>query len=302
MKIFSDNRCPSKETQRLPTTTKPTDRNRGSSLITVVVIASLIVSILGLSITQLMQAVFNGLNSSNIAIQAQQYAASKAELVRLYKYDELTDQQITAVPDTDFQDEVLLSAETTTEEDIKQRTATINVYKSGDTRPRASIKVLCSNVNKESSGVPIGTIIAWASKTMPTDGGIWLVCNGQSTAAYPKLKAIVGNNVPNYQGVFLRGYGSQTSTHYGTVTHSSAGLGELQGDAIRNVTGSFPMGVDSWTGYEGVFYQGNHANHLVGDDDGYKSYSTYIDLSRGTPTANENRPINKAVYWLIKAA
>ena len=46
---------------------------------------------------------------------------------------------------------------------------------------------------------------------------------------YPELVALIGWNVPNYQGVFLRGYGGQTSYHYGAVGHWSAGLGELQG-------------------------------------------------------------------------
>lgn len=46
-------------------------------------------------------------------------------------------------------------------------------------------------------------------------------------SVYPELVALVGGNIPNYQGVFLRGYGSQTSYHYGVVEHWSAGLGEL---------------------------------------------------------------------------
>ena len=41
---------------------------------------------------------------------------------------------------------------------------------------------------------------------------------------YPELIALIGSNVPNYQGVFLRGYGGQTSYHYGAVGHWSAGL------------------------------------------------------------------------------
>ena len=50
-----------------------------------------------------------------------------------------------------------------------------------------------------------------------------------SLPVYPELVALIGWNVPNYQGVFLRGYGGQTSYHYGAVGHWSAGLGELQG-------------------------------------------------------------------------
>ena len=59
---------------------------------------------------------------------------------------------------------------------------------------------------------------------------------------YPELVALIGWNIPNYQGVFLRGYGGQTSYHYGAVGHWSAGLGELQGDGIREISASFSTG------------------------------------------------------------
>lgn len=52
---------------------------------------------------------------------------------------------------------------------------------------------------------------------------------------YPELVRVVGSTVPDYQGVFLRGYRGQISYHYGAVGHLSAGLGELQGDAIRKL-------------------------------------------------------------------
>ena len=65
---------------------------------------------------------------------------------------------------------------------------------------------------------------------------------------YPELVALVGATVPDYRGIFLRGLGSQTSTHYGNVTHSSAALGQLQGDGIREIWGSV-----SGTSNRGVF-------------------------------------------------
>ena len=252
---------------------------------------------------QAIQANFSGLGSSSIALQAQQYASAKADIIKATSYDELEPQLKKKIQNSnDFWDAVELSPEESYSDEIKQRTATVNIYLGSESEPRYSLKVLRFSREVRAAGVPIGTVIIWPSANNPTDG-TWLLCNGQSCSAYPELVKVLGKNtVPNYQGVFLRGYGSQVSTHYGTVTHTSDALGIMQGDAIRNVTGSFPMGVDSWSGYEGVFYQGNHANHLVGDDDGYKSYSTYINFSRGTPTANEIRPINIAVKYLIRAA
>lgn len=132
---------------------------------------------------------------------------------------------------------------------------------------------------------------------MPAQG-TWLECNGQSTAAYPALAAIVGANVPDYQGVFLRGYGSQTSTHYGTITHSSATLGVLQGDTIRNITGTLGLFIGQGTG---PFYGSNYVYAGINGTNMWWQ-QVYMDLSRSVPTANENRPINKAVHYLIKAA
>ena len=158
---------------------------------------------------------------------------------------------------------------------------------------------------EKSTGVPIGTILAWPSHTLPADGGVWLLCNGQSTAGYPQLSAIVGSNVPDYRGVFLRGYGSQISTHYGTVTHSSAALGELQGDAIRNIYGDFSahcIGYSLGWG-KGAFYTTlNNDREAAGEGWNNHSPDFHFSASRVVPTANENRPINKSVNWIIKAA
>jgi hypothetical protein len=111
---------------------------------------------------------------------------------------------------------------------------------------------------------------------------------------------------PNYQGIFLRGYGSQYSYHYNTVLHSSANLGDLQGDSIRNITGwvAMPeMYPDNSYGSDGAFYQylyNTERTYRV-NGSGYGA-TTYFDTSRVVPVANENRPLNRAVRYLIKAA
>lgn len=161
-----------------------------------------------------------------------------------------------------------------------------------------------------SSGIPIGTVIIWPVATNPIGSDVWLECNGQSTSAYPALAAIVGATVPNYQGTFLRGYGSQPSTHYGMVLHSSGNLGELQGDSIRNITGTFLLNIPSGDGTNagftlnptGAFYLNMTSARYVGGDIFLNNTGgAAFDASRVVPTANENRPINKAVRYLIKA-
>ncbi|MBP2629476.1 MAG: hypothetical protein H6Q70_104 [Firmicutes bacterium] len=146
-------------------------------------------------------------------------------------------------------------------------------------------------------------MIAWPLSTLPTDTELdkWLECNGQAVNAtlYPKL-AVLMSNTPNYQGVFLRGYGSQYSYHYNTVLHSSSSLGILQGDSIRNITGRL-QDRDSMEMLQGAFYFDSSTPHGNGGTVSKGSYEIIFDTSRVVPASNENRPVNIAVKYLIKA-
>lgn len=131
-------------------------------------------------------------------------------------------------------------------------------------------------------------MIIWPIATIPATG-VWLECNGQSATAYPLLTAIIGPTVPDYRGYFLRGYGG-----------NSDAIGIAQGDAIRNITGytgaSLPNSPGCMTGAfarAGTGGVGWYADVAGG---------TSFDASRVVPTANENRPVNKAVRYLIRAA
>ena len=126
---------------------------------------------------------------------------------------------------------------------------------------------------------------------------------------YPELVGVVGSRVPDYRGIFLRGHGSQTSTHYGTVTHSSAALGQLQGDAIREIWGVNEWGMSSWQNFpestqNGAYYivRRNRLNTEIRDGGGHDfDFSAYFNASRVTPTAQEIRPVNRSVRYLIRA-
>ena len=120
---------------------------------------------------------------------------------------------------------------------------------------------------------------------------------------YPELTALVGSRVPDYRGIFLRGHGSQVSSHYGTVTHSSAGLGELQGDAIRNISGTFGGHLIGWRGGwgSGPFSSWNSGDRASGSGEWGSGTSWGFDASRVVPVATENRPINRSVIYLIRA-
>lgn len=119
---------------------------------------------------------------------------------------------------------------------------------------------------------------------------------------YPKLAALMAV-VPDYRGVFLRGHGSTNSFHFRVVNHQSGNLGELQGDSVRNITGtfkSFDRGGDSFTGVFTKDHRENAALRAGAGDDWAIIYK--FDMALETPIDNEIRPINRAVKWIIKAA
>ncbi len=109
--------------------------------------------------------------------------------------------------------------------------------------------------------------------------------------AYPELFALVGGSVPDLRGLFLRGHGG-----------NSASLGTRQGDAIRNVTGTFDARVAGvWREGTGPFRTGDRSGQKVAVAGGSYPFSVSFDLARSVPTAEENRPVNMAVRYLIRA-
>ena len=114
--------------------------------------------------------------------------------------------------------------------------------------------------------VPTGTIVMYGATAAP-DG--WLLCNGQSTASYAALAAVVGANVPDLMGRAPIGYGSGTGlTARGTIgaktgtethtlitaempshNHSSLQLGGAGGSTGLPVTGT--VTTDTTTGFAG---------------------------------------------------
>ena len=185
----------------------PTIQNyrRGSALLAVVLVLAVVSSVMSIGTAKITQAAINSTGSNKATLQAQQFAASEAELIKSISYADLTAQSRADISDSGFQTEILLSDESDHSEQIKHKTATINVYKGSESLPRSTIKLTRYSAEQKISGVPIGTVIAWASSKNPSDG-VWLECNGQSCAAYSELSAVLGKTtVPDYRGRFLEG-------------------------------------------------------------------------------------------------
>ena len=253
----------------------PTDiragAKRGYGLLIIAIVTAMMVALISLSVTKLNQLAFNGFNNSKIVHQAQQYAEGEAAIIKATNYSDITAHNKTAIQNSNgFISEVVLSSESAYSDGIKQRTATINIYRQNESLPRYSINVLKTSAeNNDSGGVPIGTIIAWISTTAPTEGGTWLLCNGQSCSAYPKLSALVGSTVPNLNGRFLEG-----TTGTNVRNTKNAGL--------PNITGTGPkFHAELWT-------PTNTANH----NDGAILKGTSYGETAKTGTNDDNRAAN----------
>ena len=167
-------------------------------------------------------------------------------------------------------------------------------------------------------GVPVGTVVAWPLNALPDEKDSkgnpkWLECNGQTINAtvYPALRALYGARLPDFRGLFLRGHGAQAhlqengSTFGITSTlHQSGALGQVQGDGLRNLTGNFSrvLRYDSGDIASGIFNRlGFTTGSAASGPSVYYADGVGFDASRVVPIANENRPANTAVRYIVKA-
>lgn len=125
---------------------------------------------------------------------------------------------------------------------------------------------------------------------------------------YPKLAKIYKScALPDLRGKFIRGFGG-----------NSAALLEVQGDAIRNITGGLntntALSHETWEGWKpgsddhgalrwihGDTETSVGDGHWVSTSDFSQIYTNSdfdFDASRVVPTANENRPENVAFQYI----
>ena len=130
--------------------------------------------------------------------------------------------------------------------------------------------------------------------------------------SYPELFALMGGQVPDPRGLFLRGYGAQShAQNNGTIIgitetlHRSGILGEVQGDSSRPISGGLsnvqgaakPAGVAA----SGAFERSTPSDKAAGSYGGSYFTNLTFSSSRVVPTAEENRPVNMAVRYLVRA-
>lgn len=277
--------------------TPPTIQNyrRGSALLAVVLILAVVSSVMSIGTAKITQAAINSTGSNKATLQAQQFASSEADLIKSISYTDLTAQSRADISDSGFQREVILSAESDYSEQIKQKTATINVYKGSESLPRSTIKLTRYSAEQKVSGVPIGTVIAWASSKNPSDG-VWLECNGQSCAAYSELSAVLGKTtVPDYRGRFLEG--NQVA---GTV--KEAGLPNITGQT--NCCDGFWSGNNTGALFATNRFSDNYSNSRYSPFNNVY-HAIAIDASKSNSIYGNSttvQPPSVTVRYFIKAA
>ncbi len=140
---------------------------------------------------------------------------------------------------------------------------------------------------------PIGGIMIWGTSARALPDDSWLPCDGRSIPSggeYERLRLLYGSNVPNYNGMFLRGTGNQKINN---VTYSGNAIGLTQGDTIRaanvNLRGSLDNGsrnTDSSTFNDNHYhisgsttfagsYGGTHAQNLQMGGGGWTTYHAF---------------------------
>ena len=197
-------------------------KHKGSAALACVIVFALVSSMLGLSTAKVTQASMNGTSSNQTSAEAAQIAQSDAELLRSVSYQDVAPSSRKTVEGTPFQHEMTVSSESDFNSSVKQKTVTIKVFKGAETNPRSELRLTRYSVEQKASGVPIGTIIAWASLHDPTDG-VWLECDGRTCSEYLELCGVLGTStVPDFRNRFLEG-----STTPRTVLE--AGLPDISG-------------------------------------------------------------------------
>ncbi|MDR0507540.1 MAG: tail fiber protein [Dysgonamonadaceae bacterium] len=180
-----------------------------------------------------------------------------------------------------------------------------------------------AEVATNATGIPAGTLIAFAGDVDKIPAG-WLLCDGRdiSRSEYADLYDAIGTawghgdnattfNLPDTRGQFLRGVANGSTNDPDKNSrlplkeggNSADKVGSSQGDAIRNITGSFNVHGrgTAFTGVSGTFGRTNNdgtASDYGSNDRG--STVVNFDASRTVPTGGENRPKNIYVNYIIK--
>lgn len=281
-------------------------RVRGSSLIIVLLIVAFLLTALGVNAARLQQSILSATNSNVTALQAYQYAESKADIVRVTKYNSLLAQTKTDIQNSNYQDEVLISEESNVNDHL-ERTVTVNVYLKGELMPRASVKLIRASL--EASDIPDGSIIPWYGNLKEIPDG-WHLCDGSSGTPDLRDRFIVGagsvynlGDIGGQESVKLEASEQPNHYHYFGYNYSSNN-GQFPCIRDRALIPKYPASANG-AGVTASKWNGSNGGNWWGWDGGGSSYllsNLVTSLAYGTAAdkAHENRPPYYALYYIMK--
>ena len=275
---------------------------KGSAVFVVVIILALVSSMLSLGMAKVSQAAMSSTNTNKTTSQAQQYAESKAGIIKSISYGNLASQSKSIISNSgDFYDEVVVGSESTYPSDgkIKQKECLIRVYKGSETVPRASLRLMRYSAESTSSSVPQGSIIPWYGSPGNIPNGFAL-CDGKNGTPDLRDRFLVGAG----NAYKLGDIGGENSikleaTQIGNHYHAFGSYDSNNGHFIRLPSyATFPMppgsgrawwnGKGDWRGFEGPF--ATQSLDLV----------TSLAISTAAQEAHENRPPYYALHYIMK--
>lgn len=309
-----------------PPTLQKSFCRKGSALLAVVLVLSVISSFMAVSVAKISQASQNSIGSSKVALQAQQYAASKAELVKAEKYSDLTAQTKSIISNSNtFYDEVIIGDETDYPDNdkIKQKDVTINVYSNSETLPRTSLKFTRYSVSNGTS-VPQGTILPWYGKLDEIPDGFYL-CDGKNGTPDLRNRFLVGagdtyklRDIGGEDQVTLTGTQIGNHYHYWSSMYTSDPYSEsYKRTGLKLVSFGYDSNISSYfdapfpTGKKMLCFFTNNANLSsvnmnarfisVSDFSSEKmEYITSLAVGTDAKESHENRPPYYALYYIMK--
>lgn len=260
-------------------------------------VGAAVVGITALSLAKVHSVSMNSMRANTIALQAYQYADAEAQLVRATDYASLASKAKADIQNSNgFQREITLSSESNYSDTVKQKIATVKIYRTGESTPRISLDVKRLSKEVKADSVPSGTILPWYGALGSIPAG-YALCNGS-------------NGTPDLRNRFLVGAGSSYSLG-NTGGANTVTLNTNQIPSHAHTRGTMEISGQIWAGWmggNGAFKTIGHAgasgdgNAWVNDKLDFYASRTWTGATSyvGGSQAHENRPPYYAVYYIMK--
>lgn len=244
------------------------------------ILSSILLMYVSMGLATVTSSQLNANDASKIAIQTLQYADIKANELRAVSYNTLDSkaEAKATISGTRFLREVTIGPETDLGGGAKQRIATVNIYRNGETLPRQAISVPLSSQGSGDStlhGKQLFTAVGTTTWTVPTGiSQVWVSLsggggNGNNSGAGGGAAAKIAYNVTGLTSgsiipITVGGI-SGTSSFGGYVSCAGGGAGH---GWLPNAGGAGGSNGSGWGDYSGLS-TGTGGSSIFGSGGGY---------------------------------